>query len=188
MGRLCYLLPAFLDLVPFGKNLFVAFRQSTQEVSWQTKSSELGGPFGANMCRVQLRAAQFTRCPALPRNSPNPTLGQNRWDPILGDWCTTNFRTYFSGDWDVYWGYEILTPGHIVLLCFSQGVTKFPPSKVAIQVKSSENEAWDPMSIIGSVWRRLDGRRGGFFDAEGVQDEADRIYFSSSFHVQPSGK
>ena len=26
---------------------------------------------------------------------------------------TTHFRTYFSGDWDVHWGYEILTHGHM---------------------------------------------------------------------------
>ena len=26
---------------------------------------------------------------------------------------TTHFRTYFSGDWDVHWGYGILTHGHI---------------------------------------------------------------------------
>ena len=25
-------------------------------------------------------------------------VGQNQW------WCTTHFRTYFSGDWDVHWG------------------------------------------------------------------------------------
>ena len=28
-------------------------------------------------------------------------VGQNQWDPILGDWCTTHFRTYVCGDWDV---------------------------------------------------------------------------------------
>ena len=27
--------------------------------------------------------------------------------------CTTDFRTYFSGDWDVYWGYGGLTHGHV---------------------------------------------------------------------------
>ena len=26
---------------------------------------------------------------------------------------TTHFRTYFTGDWDVHWGYGILTHGHI---------------------------------------------------------------------------
>ena len=26
---------------------------------------------------------------------------------------TTHFRTYFSGDWDVHWGYGILTHGHV---------------------------------------------------------------------------
>ena len=28
-------------------------------------------------------------------------------------WGTTQFRTYFSGDWDVQWGYGILTHGHL---------------------------------------------------------------------------
>ena len=50
---------------------------------------------------------------------PGPWLGTRRgkwlwlskpcWDPILGIGCTTHFRTYFSGDWDVHWGYGILT-------------------------------------------------------------------------------
>ena len=26
---------------------------------------------------------------------------------ILVGRCTTHFRTYFSGDWDVYWGYDL---------------------------------------------------------------------------------
>ena len=28
---------------------------------------------------------------------------------------TTHFRTYFSGDWDVHWGYGLLTHHHIAL-------------------------------------------------------------------------
>ena len=31
------------------------------------------------------------------------------------DRCTTHFRTYFSGDWDVHWGYGVLTHGHMGL-------------------------------------------------------------------------
>ena len=31
---------------------------------------------------------------------------------------TTHFRTYFSGDWDVHWGYGILTHSHIWLRIF----------------------------------------------------------------------
>ena len=30
--------------------------------------------------------------------------------------CTTHFRTYFRGDWDVHWGYGILTHGHVALV------------------------------------------------------------------------
>ena len=29
------------------------------------------------------------------------------------DRCTTQFRTYFSGDWDVHWGFGVLTHGHL---------------------------------------------------------------------------
>ena len=32
-------------------------------------------------------------------------------DTIVGDCCTTQFGTYFSGDWDVRWGYGLLTHG-----------------------------------------------------------------------------
>ena len=34
-------------------------------------------------------------------------------NPILVGGCTTHFRTYFRGDWDVHWGYLILTQGHL---------------------------------------------------------------------------
>ena len=34
---------------------------------------------------------------------------------ILGR-CTTHFRTYFSRDWDVSWGYGVLTHGHMFVL------------------------------------------------------------------------
>ena len=31
---------------------------------------------------------------------------------LVGEF-TTHFRAYFSGDWDVHWGYGILTHGHL---------------------------------------------------------------------------
>ena len=31
---------------------------------------------------------------------------------LVGE-CTTRYRLYFSGDWDVHWGYGILTHGQI---------------------------------------------------------------------------
>ena len=31
----------------------------------------------------------------------------------LGEF-TSHFRTYFSGDWDVHWGYGVLTHGHVL--------------------------------------------------------------------------
>ena len=42
-------------------------------------------------------------------------VGRPFWDPILvgiGEF-TTHFRTYFSGDRDVHWGYRTLTYGHM---------------------------------------------------------------------------
>ena len=33
-------------------------------------------------------------------------MGQNQWYILVGR-CTTHFRTYFSGDWDVHWGYGL---------------------------------------------------------------------------------
>ena len=37
--------------------------------------------------------------------------------------CITLFRTYFSGDWDVHWGYGILTHGHMLPM-FSRESTR----------------------------------------------------------------
>ena len=37
-------------------------------------------------------------------------VGQNQEDPILG---YTHFGAYFSGDWDVHWGYGMLTHGQV---------------------------------------------------------------------------
>ena len=35
------------------------------------------------------------------------------WDPILGSVNSPPILSYFSGDWDVHWGYGILTRGHL---------------------------------------------------------------------------
>ena len=40
---------------------------------------------------------------------------------LVGE-VTTNFRTYFSWDWDVHWGYGLLTHG---LVLFSMSVWSF---------------------------------------------------------------
>ena len=40
----------------------------------------------------------------------------NQWHPILVGRCTTHFRTYFSGDWDVHWGLTgVLTHSHMAV-------------------------------------------------------------------------
>ena len=41
-----------------------------------------------------------------PRANTNGTM------PCWGR-RTTHFRTYFSGDWDVHWGYRVLTHSHV---------------------------------------------------------------------------
>ena len=44
----------------------------------------------------------------------NMSVGQNQWDPnFWGFRCTTHFRIYFSGDWDIHWEYGNLTHGHL---------------------------------------------------------------------------
>ena len=40
-------------------------------------------------------------------------VGQNQWYHFGGR--ALPLSIYFSGDWDVHWGYGILTHGHIVL-------------------------------------------------------------------------
>ena len=35
-------------------------------------------------------------------------MGQNRFGiPLWGFRCTKHFRTDFSGDWEVHWGYDL---------------------------------------------------------------------------------
>ena len=59
-------------------------------------------------------------------------LGGNQPDPVLilghgskpmipfRDRCTTHFRTYFSRDWDVHWGYDLgFDPWPFVVAPFS---------------------------------------------------------------------
>ena len=43
--------------------------------------------------------------------------------PFWGSRCTTQFRTYLSGDWGVHWGYGILS--HAVWAFLKRGVTLF---------------------------------------------------------------
>ena len=40
-------------------------------------------------------------------------VGQHQWDPLLVGRCTTHSRTDFCGDWDVHWGYGVLTHSHV---------------------------------------------------------------------------
>ena len=38
--------------------------------------------------------------------------------PFWGFRCTAHFRTYFGGDWDIHWGYGLLTHGHVLKQLF----------------------------------------------------------------------
>ena len=51
---------------------------------------------------------------------------QNQWYQFGVGESTTHFRTYFSGDWDVHWGYGILTHG---LLGLRVSFLKAPKSR-----------------------------------------------------------
>ena len=45
----------------------------------------------------------------------NMLLGQNRFGTIFGQHHPLIFLVNFSGDWDVHWGYGLLTHGHMLL-------------------------------------------------------------------------
>ena len=59
------------------------------------------------------------------RGHPTPEMLRaytGGWDgcgsiPMIPFWdrCATHFRTYFRGDWDVHWGYGILTHSHMAI-------------------------------------------------------------------------
>ena len=40
-------------------------------------------------------------------------VGQIRFGTPFWDRLLTRFRTYFSGDWDVHWGYGVFTHGYM---------------------------------------------------------------------------
>ena len=68
--------------------------------------------------------------------------------PMVPFWgrCTTHFRTYFSGDWNVHWGYGILTHGHMApafVVSFHgpmASISKIQPSFWYFDLGA----AWDP--------------------------------------------
>ena len=41
-------------------------------------------------------------------------VGPNQWCHFGVGEFTTHFRTYFSGNWDVHWGYGIWTHGQML--------------------------------------------------------------------------
>ena len=51
----------------------------------------------------------------LPSNQSETdvAVGQHKWYHFGAGEFTTHFRTCFSGDWDVYWGYGLLTHSHV---------------------------------------------------------------------------
>ena len=48
--------------------------------------------------------------------------------------CTTHFKTYFSGDWDVHWGYGILTHGQMKVSRITTSSMHFTKSSSPMQL------------------------------------------------------
>ena len=65
------------------------------------------------------RKALVSACGRRPEGKRRFGCGSKPMVPFWGR-CTTHFKTYFSGDWDVHWGYGSLTHGHL-RECAQQG-------------------------------------------------------------------
>ena len=52
--------------------------------------------------------------------------------------CTTHFRTYFSGDWDVHWGYRLLTEGHMAAAQIRPGWERSRPPIQTMQLVQTD--------------------------------------------------
>ena len=85
-------------------------------------AAELLVKFDAELASSHHSFSQFVaagRGPAVPSNQrePNRKLAwswvKTHGIPFLDREFTTHFRTYFSGDWDVHWGYGILTHSRV---------------------------------------------------------------------------
>ena len=63
-------------------------------------------------------------------------MGQNL--PFWGR-CTNHSRSYFSGDWDVHWGYGLLTHGQM-----GMGHLFMPPGY-------GSQDSWSVFSIHNSI-------------------------------------
>ena len=68
---------------------------------------------------------------------------QNQWCHVGVGEFTTHFRLYFSGDWDVHWGYGILAHGHFVSRHLCQGNVGAPTPAVLNLVVPSQ-----PLSFL----------------------------------------
>ena len=71
-------------------------------------------------------------------------MGQNEWDPILVGRCTTHFRLYFSGDWDVHGGNDLTFDPWPYHRCPTRGV----PVVLVQEMRGSEaNKARDASRV-----------------------------------------
>ena len=78
-------------------------------------------------------------------------VGQNQWyhfgvgaPPIL---------VYFSVDWDVHWGYGLLTHGHISISCY-RDVTLFVQYGRRERSVKFDQESWAAVSSKGEMKKR----------------------------------
>ena len=68
--------------------------------------------FPIKLIKVKLLAGEQKATEFSPSGFPIWLWVNTNGIPFWGR-CTTHFRTFLGGDWDVYWRYEILTPGHL---------------------------------------------------------------------------
>ena len=66
-------------------------------------------------------------------------MAQNQWDPILG-FGAPPMLVLFSGDWDVHWGYGLLTHGHLG--------TTVPPPPPLVEYNPTCRPADGPMRMF----------------------------------------
>ena len=78
--------------------------------TWATLRSSPGPRRGATKQRRFLSNTSFW-CPTRGPSKPHFGCASKPTVPFWGR-CTTHFRTYFGGDWDVRWGYGVLTHGY----------------------------------------------------------------------------
>ena len=67
---------------------------------------------------------------------------------------TTHFRTYFSGDWDVHWGYGLLTPGHLYASIHHTSASVENRQRLALPSFPCLLLAWTSPPHLRTLWEK----------------------------------